>query len=96
MLSFEFDTNWSCCGVMEAGSFIKRSIGNTEDVLDSFSDDLSQGTGMFLSTFVNTPVCKETYELFCERYKLLYQSEPKCNPSSGNRVFLCVFELKGN
>lgn len=97
MLSFRAEVLDTCCGVLDVGHFYSRQYpGATRERLESLDKDLTDSAGMFISTFVNTPICKQAYELFCERYKLLYQSEPKFNNNSGNRVFLCVFELKGN
>lgn len=86
-----------CCGIQEVGQFLEFGYSqDLEDDLGDLDEGLERGSGRFISTFINNPVCKEAYELFCKRYKLLYQSEPEMNNNSGNCVFVCVFELKGN
>lgn len=78
-----------CCGVDEVGGFTL----NPEDWAKPWKDQTTHfdGTGMFVSTFIDDEACKIAYECLCSKHKLLFQSEPMVNTNSGRRLFLCVF-----
>jgi len=81
---FEF-----CCGVKEVGNFaLEANVDEFEDLRNMHRS----GTGLFISTFVDTNDCKAAYELLTSNHTLLYQSPLRLNDYSNNRLFLCVFK----
>lgn len=89
-----------CCGLTEVGRF---SAVETDDddglypgfegvLVPRFENQVNIGTGLFVATFINTPICKEAYTWFCEHYQLVTQTPLKRNKTTGNRVFLAVFD----
>ena len=88
-LRFDQDEFNYCCGVDEVGGFFHSQW---EDLHTSSVGPT--GTGMFISTFIDNPICKEAYEHLRSKHSLLFQSKPMANSNSGREVFLCVFAYK--
>lgn len=88
--------NW-CCGVDEIGDlyYVDYPPEDFDQDEESQKEVIKSGTGLFVSTFINTEECKEAYNFLCSQHTLLFQSAPYKNSSSGRLVFLCVFKWKG-
>lgn len=85
-----------CCGVDEIGEFIDfNKAERWRDGVDHALRCVANGTGYFVSTFINNDVCKRAYYELCDKAILLYQSPPRLNPRhAANEVFVCVFLSK--
>lgn len=83
---------YNCCGVYEVGDWDE---GDDEDDFNEIIEELGyeNPTGMCISTFVNTPPCHYAYNYIVKHFKVLYQSPPKRNPSSGNDVFILIYDV---
>lgn len=60
--------------------------------LDADKNEIYSPTGMFVATFNQKQ--KVEYELACQRFTLLSQSPPRKSATTGNEIFVCVFEKK--
>lgn len=58
------------------------------------SDDIFGGIGHALAGFVDTPMCRNTYEEIKQAHTIVFQSPVKVNQNSGNRFFFIVFKRK--
>lgn len=52
------------------------------------------GAGYAVAGFIDTPECKEAYEILAKRFKIVYQSEVRENSNSGNDFFFVVYDTK--
>jgi len=52
------------------------------------------GTGFVQAGFVDTPICKQAYELLSFKWPLVFQSEVRKNRRTGNKFFFAVFDVK--
>jgi hypothetical protein len=73
--------------------WVERQSGG-ELVLSDDIDVGCSGTGLFVSTFIDSEACRAAYTALCATHFLLFQSPVKKNDSSGNKLFLCVFMHK--
>ncbi len=72
------------------------SYGRSDLDLKTFKrDDLDQGGPLIFTSFANTKVCREAYEILCSRFKKVFQSELTPNRFHGrrHRFFICVFDV---
>lgn len=92
ILTASIRTMATCCGVKEYGSFElwnNFTVGYEEETLERSIK--REKLPFQIAAFINTEECKAAYEVMCNNLKLLYQTETKTNPCTGNSLFLCVF-----
>ena len=102
-LEFTQDVFAHCCGIYEVGDFTLTKVEKPNrnaspwehlDYEDFDEDEYKvayDGTGIFVSTFVDAESCRVAYEKLCAQHRLLYQTKPRVNRGTRNEVFLCVF-----
>ena len=52
------------------------------------------GCGWCIAGFINTPVCRDAYEILAEKYKIVFQSPIRMNWNSGNNFFFVMYDTK--
>lgn len=87
-MNMDWEMFQHCCGVREFGAFRRSDYGH------SCSKNRLQGAAYGVATFIDTNVCYVAYEELKESHELVFQSEPKMNPQSGNMLFICVYKEK--
>lgn len=50
------------------------------------------GTGFFVAAFVNSKVCKKTFEELVANNKVVMQAPVRRNENSGRGFFFCIFD----
>lgn len=57
--------------------------------------DIDQGGPLIFTSFANTPVCKDAYDILCRRFTKVYQSPLTPNKFHGpkHHFFFCVFDI---
>ena len=83
--------DWGC-GVTVVGNFKRSSYYCTS--LVSNVDSYNSGTGFFISSFIDSPVCKEAYNQIKENFEITYQSPVTLNQNSDNKFFFIVYRKK--
>lgn len=86
------------CGVAVLNGF-KSYRGHWDDCYEKlnnlrFKGNQTLGTGFVQAGFIDTPICKQAYELLCSKWPLVFQSEVRKNKRSGNKFFFAVFDVK--
>lgn len=84
--------DWGC-GVTVVGNF-KRADHYVTWNLVSNVHSYTSGTGFFISSFINSPVCREAYNQIKENFEITYQSPVTLNENSNNRFFFIVYRKK--
>lgn len=82
--------DWGC-GVKVIGNF--RQCGpHYSQVSDVGS--YTSGTGFFISSFIDSPVCREAYNQIKENFEITYQSPVTLNENSDNKFFFIIYRKK--
>lgn len=85
------DLDWGC-GVTVIGDFINFPKYETQKL--EIKNNWVSGTGFFISSFINTAICKEAYQTIQNNFEIVYQSPVKNNYNSGNKFFFIVYRKK--
>ena len=78
------------CGVTVVGQFKNYKYHN----LPLQFKIAGSGTGYYISSFINTDICKKAYKFIKKNYKITYQSTVQVNQNTGNRFFFIVYRKK--
>jgi len=88
------DTIDGTCGVGVFGGFIKEQGGVWGNGYLPEEVECSGGAGWQLAGFVPTPECKQIYQAFKKRFKIVYQSPVRENTNSHNPFFFCIYDVQ--
>jgi hypothetical protein len=60
--------------------------------LDHTEEVTVGGAGLFVAGYIDTPRCREVFEEYKGRYKMLLRTTPRMNKNSGNMFSFVVYD----